>query len=301
MKKIYLSILLLIYINMVQAQQIKTIQLYPSGKVPYQLENNVGDVSEYENQIITRKKTIQSPHIEIYYPAGEKNGEKSAVLICPGGGYGYLSHLKEGVKVAELLNNVGIIGIIMNSRLPDERLMTDKHKVPLTDVHMAMTYLRKNAAELGIKKDKIGVMGFSAGGHLASSAAVQYDTEDLRPDLSLLIYPVITMDTLFTHKGSRQNLLGKKPSEDLVQLYSSEKQITTKAPPTFIVHSTDDAAVPVKNSLVYIDALIKNGVKNCSFHIFPTGGHGYGLAQDKKDALKSWPDLMIAWLKDRGW
>lgn len=286
---------------MLQAQQIKTIQLYPDGKVPYLVENSVGDVNEYENQVVTRKKTIQSPHIEIYYPGGDKNGDKSAVLICPGGGYGYLSHLKEGVRVAELLNGAGIIGIIMNSRLPDDRLMTDKHKVPLTDVHAAMTYIRQNAKELGIKKDKIGVMGFSAGGHLASTAAVQYDKEELRPDLSILIYPVITMDTTFTHKGSRQNLLGKKPSEELVHLYSNETQINPKTPPTFIVHSTDDAAVPVKNSLVYMDALMKHGVKNCSFHIFPSGGHGYGLAQDKKDALRSWPDLMLAWLKDRGW
>ena len=300
MRNICLTLILFIHFVM-NAQQFKTIELYPSGKIPYKVENNIGDVNEYENQIITRKKTVQSPSIEICYPKVENNTEKSAVLICPGGGYGYLSHLKEGVRVAELLAGAGIIGIIMNSRLPDDRVMTDKHKVPLSDVHTAMTYLRNHAKELGIKKDKIAVMGFSAGGHLAASAAVQYDKEELRPDLSILIYPVITMDTTFTHKGSRQNLLGKKPSEELVHLYSNEKQITLKTPPTFIVHSTDDAAVPVKNSLVYIDGLIKNGVKNCSFHIFPTGGHGYGLAQDKKDALKSWPDLMMAWLKDRGW
>ena len=301
MKKAIILFHLLLAMYSMNAQQIKTVDLYPAGQIPYQIQNTVGDVFEYDNQLLMRKKTIQVPGIEIYYPENAGSGPRATVLICPGGGYTFLSHYKEGVQVAQLLNSVGIIGVVMNSRLPDDRVMTNKAKVPLADVHAAMKHLRENAATLGIISDKIAVMGFSAGGHLAATAAVHYQEEALRPDLSILIYPVITMDSTFTHKGSRRSLLGTSPSPELVAHYSAEKHITAKTPPTFILHTTDDATVPVQNSMVYMDALIKNRIKNCSFHIFPTGGHGYDLALNKKDSLKNWPDLLLSWLKDRGW
>jgi acetyl esterase/lipase len=296
----YVCLTFTLLITLSLQSQDKVIDLYPSGKIPYRLENNLGNGYEYENGLIRRKKTIQTPSIEIFYPK-DVSSNMPAVLICPGGGYSFLSHLHEGVKVAELLRDAGIVGIIVNSRLPDDRLMTNKTEVPLLDAQAALRYVRENSKELKIQSDKIGVMGFSAGGHLASTVAVHYGEKLLRPDISILVYPVITMEQDFTHQGSKNNLLGQNPTIDQVNKYSNHKQVTPDTPPTFIVHSIDDKTVPVQNSLQYIDNLISKGVKNCAFHIFPNGGHGYGLAQDKTDQLKDWPNLMLKWLKELGW
>ncbi len=285
---------------MLVSSQEKVVALYPNGKIPFKIENQIGNVYEYEKDVITRKKTIQTPDIECFFPKTKKDS-MPCVLICPGGGYGLLSHLKEGVKVAEILNEAGIVGIVVNSRLPDDRTMTNKTEVPLLDLQTALKYVRDHSKELRINPNKVGIMGFSAGGHLASTAAVHYADPSLRPDISILIYPVITMEDDFTHKGSKTNLLGKKPSQDLVDKYSNHKQITSNTPPTFIVHSMDDKAVPVQNSFQYMSMLAEKGVKNCSFHIFPSGGHGYGLAPDDKTSLKDWPTLLLKWLNERGW
>nr|HMP30003.1 alpha/beta hydrolase [Saprospiraceae bacterium] len=278
----------------------KIINIYPTDNIPYKITNDIGDIFEYENGLIRRKKTIQNPTIEIYYPK-KMTDNMPAVLICPGGGYSFLSHLPEGVKVAEYLSDADIVGIIVNSRLPDDRIMTNKSEVPLHDLQQALKYVRENAKSLGVNPEKIGVMGFSAGGHLASTAAVHFEDKMYRPDISILIYPVITMEDDFTHRGSKNNLLGKDPSIHLVQKYSNHKHINQNTPPTFIVHSIDDKTVPVQNSTQYIDHLIQHQVKNCAFHIFPNGGHGYGLAQDKSDQLKDWPMLLVKWLKELGW
>jgi len=184
--------------------------------------------------------------------------------------------------------------------------MKDKSVGPLQDAQEAIRIIRRNAKNWNIDPDKVGVIGFSAGGHLASTLSTHYaekvyelkDTISARPDFSLLIYPVITMDSSFTHAGSRRNLIGLNPSEKEIIRFSNEKQVNEKTPPAFMVHSADDKTVPVKNSMVYYEALVKFGIPS-ELHVFQKGGHGYGMAGGK-DTQSSWPDLCINWLKASG-
>jgi acetyl esterase/lipase len=161
------------------------------------------------------------------------------------------------------------------------------------DAKQAMRIVRARAAEWNIKSNKIGIMGFSAGGHLASTLSTHFD-EDTRPNFSILIYPVISMDKNITHMGSRNNLIGKNPTDAMIKLYSNELQVTANTPPTFLIHATDDDAVPVENSLLYYQALKNNKVPT-EMHIYPAGGHGFGLANGNK-SLESWPNLLIEWM-----
>jgi acetyl esterase/lipase len=201
------------------------------------------------------------------------------------------------------LNDNGVAGIILKYRLPSDQIMNDKSIGPLQDALEAMRVIRRHASDLNIDPKRIGVIGFSAGGHLASTISTHhaekvYDVKDstsARPDFSLLIYPVISMDTAITHMGSRNNLLGLKPSKEQVRRFSNELQITADTPPAFLVHSSDDNAVPVMNSINYYIGLQKNKIP-AELHIFQKGGHGYGLAPDR-GTESSWPDLCIKWLK----
>jgi acetyl esterase/lipase len=219
------------------------------------------------------------------YPAKKPNGQ--AIIACPGGGYAGVATTHEGHDMATWFNTQGITYAVLHYRMP-----YGKHEIPLSDAHQAIRYMRKNAEQFGF--NQLGIMGSSAGGHLASTAATHFDAET-RPDFQILFYPVVTM-TEYTHQGSKDNLLGKNPSEELVKLYSNECQVTKQTPPAFIMHSSDDTVVPVLNSVNYYLALCKHGVP-ASMHFYPIGGHGWGY-NESFPYKAQWKDEMEKWLRE---
>ncbi|MFV0566170.1 MAG: prolyl oligopeptidase family serine peptidase [Flavobacteriaceae bacterium] len=230
------------------------------------------------------------------------NSPNPAIIICPGGGYSVLSHIKEGDKVAEWLNSIGISAFVLKYRLPSDAIMENKTIGPLQDVQKAIRSIRENAKNFNIDPNKVGVIGFSAGGHLASTASTHYNdtvypitenTLSARPDFALLIYPVISMENGITHNGSKENFLGKNPHRALVEKYSNEKQVTKNTPPTILIHATDDGAVPVENSINYYLALKKHNVKT-EMHLYENGGHGFGLG--RVGTHLNWPKACENWL-----
>jgi len=305
MKTKILIILLFIMNVLIVRSQTVTLKLWPEG-----IPGSKTDPSYVEKITFTDGKTIRcekvvTPDLTVFLPEPEKSNG-AAVMICPGGGYGALAFDHEGNAIAKWLNDNGIAGIILKYRLPSDLIMKDKSIGPLQDAQEAMRIIRRHAEEWKIDPKKVGVIGFSAGGHLASTISTHYaekvydvkDNTSARPDFSLLIYPVVSMDTLVTHRGSRNNLLGLKPGDDLVRRFSNELQITADTPPAFLVHSSDDDAVPVMNSIGYYKGLQKNKIP-AELHIFQKGGHGYGLAIGR-GTESSWPDLCIKWLKAMG-
>ena len=293
----------LLTINLIA--QPKILKLWPDG-----IPGSKNDPAYVENIIttdgrVTRANNVVTPDLTVSLPdPAIANG--AAVLICPGGGYGTLAFDHEGNAIAKWLNDNGIAGIILKYRLPSDGIMVDKTVGPLQDAQEAMRMIRRNAAAWKIDPKKVGVIGFSAGGHLASTISTHYadkvyevkDNVSARPDFSLLIYPVITMDTTFTHRGTRNNLIGLDPTEKNVFRFSNEKQITADTPPAFLVHSSDDNAVPVKNSINYYMGLQKYKIPT-ELHIFQKGGHGYGLAEGRGTG-SAWPSLCLAWLRNNG-
>jgi acetyl esterase/lipase len=240
-----------------------------------------------------------------YYLYQPKNPNGAAVVICPGGGYGGLAMDHEGKQVAEWLNSHGITGVILKYRLGSKY----GHPIPLGDAQRAIRSMRADAAALKIDPNRIGILGFSAGGHLASTAGTHFDAGDknaedpidrvsCRPDFMVLLYPVITFSDPFTHKGSRNNLLGKEPDPKLIELLSNEKQVTRDTPPTFLAHTNEDSGVRPENSVLFYLALKKNNVP-AELHIYEKGPHGLGLGR-KDTPFASWPDRCIAWLNGRG-
>ena len=219
------------------------------------------------------------------YPASKPNGQ--AIVACPGGGYAGIAVTHEGHDMAAWFNTQGITYAVLHYRMP-----YGKHEIPLSDVHQSIRYLRKNANQWGIKT--LGVMGFSAGGHLASTAATHF-TADTRPDFQILFYPVVTMGEN-THQGSKDNLLGKNPSEELVRLYSNELQVNAQTPQAFILHSSDDNGVPVSNSVNYYTNLVKHGVP-VTMHLYPIGGHGWGY-NENFPYKSQWKEELEKWLRE---
>ena len=226
------------------------------------------------------------------------------MIVCPGGGYGGLAE-HEGKPIAQWLNTLGVTGYVLKYRLGPRY----HHPVEMRDAQRALRYVRAHAGENKIDPYRIGIIGFSAGGHLASTLATHFDDGDpkapdttnrvsCRPDAAVLIYPVITMTDPFTHGGSRQNLLGDKPDPELVNLLSNERQITSKTPPVFLAHTSDDSVVPVENSLLFALACRAARVP-CELHVYEHGPHGFGLGGNNA-VLNTWPALCAAWLKTRG-
>ena len=285
--------------------QVISMNLWPDGIPGFILNSAYQEKATIIDGLSSRYEKVTSPAIFPYLPPKE-SATGTAVLICPGGGYAALAFNHEGHAIAKWLNDNGIAGIVLKYRLPSDIIMKDKSVGPLQDAQEAIRTIRRNAKNWNIDPNKVGVIGFSAGGHLASTLSTHYaekvyelkDTISARPDFSLLIYPVITMDSSFTHAGSRRNLIGLNPSEKEIIRFSNEKQVNEKTPPAFMVHSADDKTVPVKNSMVYYEALVKYGIPS-ELHIFQKGGHGYGMAGGK-DTQSSWPDLCIKWLKASG-
>jgi len=262
------------------------------------------EVEEVVSGDIIRISKVQIPALEVYLPI-KQTATGQAVLIFPGGGYGVLAYDWEGTDFAKFLNSKGIAGIVVKYRLPNSRSVTNKHNVPLQDAQRAMRLVRSKAKDWNIKEDNIGILGFSAGGHLASTLGTHYnevvyaktdaiDQLSARPDFMTLAYPVITMGPPNTHGGSKKNLLGENPSQKMVDHFSNELRVTPDTPPTFLLHATDDTAVPVENSLLFYAALRKNNVA-AEMHIYPSGGHGFALGL-KDPHLVTWTDQWIGWL-----
>jgi acetyl esterase/lipase len=246
---------------------------------------------------------IDKPSLAPYLvPAGRGTG--TAVIVCPGGGYGGLSMVNEGDQIAKWLNSLGVSAFVLKYRLGPKY----HHPVELGDAQRAIRTVRSKAAEYRLSPDRIGIMGFSAGGHLASTAGTHFDAGDAaagdpierlssRPDFLVLCYPVISFGE-FGHQGSKRNLLGESPDPKLVESLSNETQVTARTPPTFLFHTTTDAAVPVENSVMFYAALRKAGVP-AELHIYERGPHGVGLAQTD-EALSSWPARLADWLRVHG-
>lgn len=220
------------------------------------------------------------------FPAAKSNG--MAIVACPGGAYAMLAMGHEGLDMANWFNAQGITYAVLKYRMPNGH-----NEVPLSDAHQAIRIMRQHAGEWNIRK--LGIMGSSAGGHLASTAATHFDQET-RPDFQILFYPVITMDPAYTHLGSHDNLLGKNPGKELENLYSNEKQVNSQTPPAFIMHCSDDDVVPVANSVNYYTSLVKSNVP-ASLHIYPTGGHGWGY-MDFFTYKRQWTGELEKWLRE---
>jgi acetyl esterase/lipase len=263
--------------------------------------------SDYLEKEVIKDEELQStsqvsvPTLALYLPKKE-TANQSAVLIFPGGGYSHLAMHKEGKKVALWLNSLGITAFVLKYRLPTDRVMKDKSIGPLQDAQEAIRTIRRNAKEWNIDPAKIGVLGFSAGGHLASTLATHYldkvydaDTISARPDFSILIYPVISMEEGITHNGSKVNLLGANAVKELVDKYSNEKQIDANTPKTFLIHASDDKVVPVENSIQYYMNLKKFNVP-VEMHLYENGGHGFGLGT--KGTHTEWPKACEKWLAE---
>jgi acetyl esterase/lipase len=275
-----------------------------NGKIPGSIESPrfKEDTIKIENGRIRIAKVI-NPTITIFFPKKKSNG--SAVVICPGGGYGRLAMDNEGFDIAGWLNENGITAIVLKYRLPNDTIMQNKTIGPIQDLQEAMRIVRRHANEWKINPDKIGVAGFSAGGHLASTLSTRFnekfydsDTTSARPDFAILGYPVITMSEINTHTGSRKNLIGSSPESGLVEFFSNELYVTKNTPPTFIFQSENDKTVPVQNSIDYYTALKNKGVL-AEMHIYPKGGHGFGLAKNG-GTESTWSESCIKWLKQIG-
>lgn len=249
---------------------------------------------------------VTDPDIEVFLPEAGKTCT-AAVLICPGGGYAVLAYDHEGLQVARWFNERGIAAAILKYRLPSSAIMEDPSIGPLQDAQEALRVLRRHAVSWGFPSDKIGVMGFSAGGHLAGSLSTRHaesvyavaDTVSARPDFSILVYGVLSMQPELTHKGSQINLLGVSPSQTAIDRASNELRVNSQTPPSFLIHSQDDGAVPVANSLRYLQALLAHGVP-AELHVHEKGGHGYGLGVNP-GSPDHWPRDLEAWLKRHGW
>ncbi len=266
--------------------------------------NDVFVTEKADTSDIIRIQEVDNPIIQVYLPSNKVNAGE-AVIICPGGGYKILAFDWEGTDVAKWLNSNGICAIVLKYRLPQSESNIDGRLSPFLDVQRALRLTRYNAKSWRINPNKIGVMGFSAGGHLASTLGTHFDEDffssdkidsiSCRPDFMILMYPVITFGEPNLHTGSRQNLIGDKPDPFLINYYSNELHITKNTPPTFLVHADDDKAVPVENSLMFYQKLKENNIPS-EMHIFKEGGHGFGLAIGK-GRLGQWKDLCLTWIR----
>lgn len=306
MKKIFHSIaaLSLCAISYHSMAQNETINLWPEGKVPNFKSSDIKEKSETDASGILRISGVTIPSMTAYIVPKEK-ATGAAVVICPGGGYGILAASHEGSDFAKWFNDRGISAFVLKYRLPNAKSMEHQHEVPLMDAMQAMKLIRESAGKWNIDQNKIGVMGFSAGGHLAATLSTHHNmgpkaSPEAKPNFSILLYPVISFQPSISHGGSRDALLGAEKSEELIKYYSNEMQVSEQTPPAFLVHAMDDTGVPVENSIQYYLAL-KNKKIPAEMHLYPKGGHGYGMRTDGKGSLAGWPAAMEGWLKAMGY
>jgi len=298
------SFLFLIVLSMVfsfsKAQEI--IPLY-SGEIPGAKPTPANYIENTEvrsnGTLSTTKVTI--PTLTIF-EAPKDIASGTAVIICPGGGYAALAFSHEGTDVAKRFNAIGVTAFVLKYRLPSDEIMVDKTYALLQDVEQAIYLVRKDAKKYNIKPNKIGIMGFSAGGHLASTLLAHYNDVkiavkgkiSLKPDFAALIYPVISFEES-VHSGTMKNLLGPNPADSLKQYFSANKNVTRKTSPTFLVHAKDDKTVPVQNSILLNEALKKKGIAT-KIYLYEKGGHGFGLVNKTSDV--DWFNLLTDWLKN---
>ncbi|MBN2611203.1 MAG: alpha/beta hydrolase [Bacteroidales bacterium] len=288
-------------ITTVAAHPQEFLPLWQSGKMP-----NSKGIDINEKIVNNRMLQVETPGIYVFLAAKEENNG-GAVLICPSGGYHHLTYDLGGFQLAKWFNTIGMNAFVLIYRLPTSPDLAEKHTAPLQDAQRAMKIIRANADRWNINPDKTGVMGASAGGHLASTLATfkddisktgdSIDRFDYKPEFQILVSPVITMNT-YTHMGSRNNLLGESPAQELVLRYSNELHVDSLTPPCFLVHAQNDKAVNPQNSLLYFQALQEYHVK-ASLHIFPFGGHSIGLTRNP-GSTQLWVTLCEAWLKEMG-
>ena len=281
-----------------------TLPLY-SGTIPDSKPSEVRETSVTESGNRVRISNVVQPTLTVFTPApGTANG--TAVIICPGGGYARLSIDSEGYDVAKRLNEMGVTAFVLKYRLPNEQSQPDKSIAPLLDAQQALRFVRQQAAKYSLNPERIGLMGFSAGGHLAAWAGTQFarpagdnpGPESVRPAFLVLLYPVISFSDSLRHAGSRDNLLGKSPSAEQIRQYSNELHVSVQTPPTFLVHAEDDKTVPVNNSIVFYQACLRHGVP-AELHLYPRGGHGFGL--NNSTTPDRWTDRLRNWLEANGW
>jgi len=274
------------------AQEV--IPLY-SGEIP---NSRASDLIEPEDNASAQLVRVSvTPTLQLFLP-DQEIATQQAVVICPGGGYSVIVYQGEGVSTAKRLAANGIAAFVLKYRLPRDETMVDKKIGPLQDAQQAIKIVRENADKWNIDPSKVGIMGFSAGGHLASTAATHFETPlienpqgaSLRPDFQILVYPVISMQDELTHADSRRQLLGDTPAKETIDRFSSELQIKPNAPPAYIIHAGDDALVDVDNSIEYFQKLRKLGIPT-ELHVYPKGGHGFIFRQE------GWIDPLLRWMK----
>jgi acetyl esterase/lipase len=300
-KKIILQLFLVAitsFFSMIAVAQTTTeIPLY-TGAIPNSINTKNVETSLSTDNILRISK-VSVPTLTIF-PSPTPNGK--AVIICPSGGYSILAWDHEGTRVAEVFTQWGITAFVLKYRLPDDAFNVDRSLAPLQDAQQAIRYVRENAIKWGIEKNKIGIMGFSAGGHLAATAGTHFnfksdasnkDTTSVRPDFLILIYPVISFDSSIANIGSRNNLVGDNASKEKIIFFSNELQVTPSTPPVFLVHAGDDKTVSVENSIRFYQACVKNNV-NAALHLYPEGGHGFGMFN--KTTNDAWMDRLKLWL-----
>jgi acetyl esterase/lipase len=248
---------------------------------------------------------VSIPTLSIYLPPKEKSNG-TAVIICPGGGYNVIATSHEGSDVAKKFNELGVAAFVLKYRIPNHATMQRKDIGPLQDAQQAIKIVRERAKEWGVNPNKVGIVGFSAGGHLASTAGTHFDhaiipnekKTSVRPDFMILIYPVISFQDSIGHIGSRNKLIGKQPTTDKINYYSNELRVTPRTPPTFLVHALNDLAVKSENSVLFHKALLKNNVST-EIHLYEKGGHGFGLLNEP--ANDPWIEKCKIWMKNNGW
>ncbi|MEE1944218.1 alpha/beta hydrolase [Pedobacter sp. KR3-3] len=297
MKKITLCGLLFSYFATVQAQP-QVIPLYEKN-IPNSKKTPANYVEQTDSSGLITKVSV--PTLTAYFPKKVRaNG--TAIIIAPGGGYRLLAP-ETGIELAKAFNEIGITAFLLKYRLPSDEIMIDKSIAPLQDGQMAIKIVRDRAKEWNLLPHKIGMVGLSAGGHLVSTLGTQLDRivienaekANLRPDFMILLYPVIIYDTNIPR--TRENLIGKTPSQQLLKLYSTDQSVNTHTPPTFLVHAADDDVIPVQNSLAFFKALQKSKVK-AEMHILQSGGHGFGLTDLNSKTI--WFELCRSWLTENG-
>lgn len=302
MKRILYLLLLVDLCLHVKSQEV--IPLY-ADSIPNSIPGPDEEVSEITADHVLFISKISHPTLTIFLPKKE-NASGTAVIICPGGAYYNFAAQHEGSDVAKKFTEAGIAAFIVKYRIPDQSTMVHKEIGPLQDAQRAIQIVRQRAREWNLNIHHIGIVGFSAGGHLASTAGTHFnqavienrDKINLRPDFMILVYPVISFTDSIGHAGSRENLIGPNPSAEKIKAYSNEMQVTKNTPPTFLVHAKDDDVVPVQNSLDFYSALKKNNVP-AEIYLYEKGGHGFGLVNHASHV--NWMDLVLEWIHKNGW
>lgn len=280
------------------------IPLY-ADSVPNSKPNPLEERSETDQKGLVRIYQVTEPSLAVFLPEKEK-ATGAAVIICPGGSYRFVSYTLEGTDIAKRFVEMGVAAFVLKYRLPNDDIMIDKEIGPIMDGQRAIQLVRERAKEWGIDKDRVGIVGFSAGGHLASTVGTHFNKQyipgkkkgNLRPDFMILVYPVISFADSIANMGSRNNLLGTNPSPEKIKEYSNELHVSKKTPPTYLVHAEDDNGVKVQNMLLFATALQDYKVP-FDFYLYEKGGHGFGINNSTSEV--KWMDLVEDWMKRNQW